>query len=90
MITTIIDVTPGMAVEWLRENAANRVLTESRVDILAESMRNGSWELRRPGITIGREGDLCDGQHRLSAIVKTGLTVRMYVATGACRWTRKK
>jgi hypothetical protein len=45
-------------------------------------MKNGAFELTHQGIAFYEDGCLADGQHRLSAIVKSGVTVQMMVARG--------
>ncbi len=42
-------------------------------------MREGHWDTTHQGIAIASDGTLVDGQHRLLAIVESGVTVRMNV-----------
>lgn len=49
----------------------------------ADDMLNGRWQSENPApIVISDTGKLLDGQHRLHAIVMSGVTTQMYVATG--------
>lgn len=52
------------------------------IDRLAAKMIAGTFE-PTPGIIIGTTGRLHDGQHRLLAIMRTGLTVQLEIT----RWT---
>lgn len=62
-------VTPEMAKEWLSHNPENRTLSQARVKELAGDMLAGRWNSdNRHGVMIDTEGNLVDGQHRLSAI----------------------
>jgi hypothetical protein len=76
---TLERITPPMAERYLQEKAANRPLSGTRVEQYASSMRNGEWRLTHQGIAFDEQGRLCDGQHRLAAIVRSGVAVRMYV-----------
>jgi hypothetical protein len=88
MITRVVDVTPVMAADWLKNNRHNTEIDPAVVECLAEIMRNNLWDVRYPGIAIGRDGRLINGQHRLSAVVLTGMTVPMYVTFGYSVWVR--
>ena len=45
-------------------------------------MRAGRWRLTHQGVAVGADGNLYDGQHRLSAITRAGVAVRMLVVRG--------
>lgn len=78
----VIDVTPEQAKKWLANNTQNRALNRKRVAALATEMREGRWKLTHQGIAFGPTGVLLDGQHRLAAIVASGVAVKMLVTTG--------
>ena len=48
-------------------------------------MLSGDWSLTHQGIAFYDDGSLADGQHRLNAIVSSGVTVKMQVAYGVPR-----
>lgn len=74
------DVTPQQAEEWLAKNAEfQRKLRDSVVDKYARDMINGQWQLTHQGIAFDAKGRLIDGQHRLAAIAKAGVPVKMLV-----------
>lgn len=75
-------VTPAMAAKWLENNAVNRTLSSARVDNLAKTMESGGWELNGKTIVISDTGRLMDGQHRLSAVVKSNTPQKMTVIRG--------
>ena len=75
-----VSVTPEMAARWLADNPHNRPIRKERVDELCEKIRSGKWKLNPP-IEVFDTGRLWNGQHRLSAIVKTGRSVKMKVRT---------
>lgn len=75
-------VTPAIAEEWLKGNTGNRKLMGSKVESLASIITSGLWQVTHQGIAFGEGGTLYDGQHRLSAIVKSGISVRVAVTRG--------
>ena len=81
----IIDITPAMATEWLERNPDNRPITDSKVSQYSHDMKNGKWDMNGETIKIAIDGTLLDGQHRLWAIFKTGVTVPIMVVTNLPR-----
>lgn len=82
-LCTIVHVTPDIAKEYLRRNVGNRPLNERFVDYYAEQMKKGLWELTNDAITFDSDGALINGQHRLSAIVKSGIPCDFIILKGA-------
>lgn len=72
---------PAEASLFLQGNTANRSLKKSLVLFFEEQIKRGEWQLTHQGIAISKTGRLLDGQHRLQAIVNTGLPVEMLVTT---------
>ena len=70
------EVTPAMAKEWLDTRYDNeRPLRPTHVDRLARDMVNGNWHFDGTPIRFDKEtGQLIDGQHRLTALVKSNTT----------------
>ena len=82
MVSAVMTVTPEMARDWLKLNLPNnRAIQMSRVDAYVRSIRNGEWQLTPEGIMFDSDGNLMDGQHRLSAIAQAGKPVKMVVWT---------
>ena len=76
-------IAPDLALEWLEQtNTNNRKLSQKHVDRLARDMTEGKWVLTHSGIAFGPDGTLLDGQHRLWAIVESGISVEMFVWRG--------
>lgn len=82
MKTEICNVSPAMAVEWLRLNTVNRKLRRSHVESIISDLRSGGWKLTHQGIAFSEDGGLLDGQHRLTAIAESGISARMMVTRG--------
>ena len=76
----IIDLTPEMAEDWLTHcNTHNRRLIDAHVELLAQEMKAGRWQLTHQGVAFSPQRVLLDGQHRLWAVVLSGVTVPMRV-----------
>lgn len=82
MKAEIVNVTPQLAAEFLEKNANNRSLSNAVVEHYAMQMRSGKWIANGETIKFGSNGELVDGQHRLQAIIQSGVTVTMVVVTG--------
>lgn len=66
-------ITPEMAKRYLEQNVKNRKVRDAVVTRLGRELRNGEWRFTHQGIAFGKGGGLIDGQHRLRAIVNTGV-----------------
>lgn len=75
MKTIIMDITPSDAENMLIKNPMNRNLNKRVVDLYVEEMKSGRWFSNGVPIFIDNEGNLKDGQHRLTAIKKSGVTM---------------
>lgn len=73
-------ITPEIAKELLATNTRNRSVSSSRVRGFARDMSRGRWKLTHQSIAIGADGVLLDGQHRLLAVLESGVSVPMVVA----------
>lgn len=78
-----IEITPEMANEMLQYNTCNRSLSKNTVSKYANMMRQGEWYLSHQAIAFaeGEKGNLIlvDGQHRLAAVIQSGITVKFSV-----------
>jgi len=82
METKIIKVTPTIAESWLIKNINNRKVSENIVRDYVQEMLAGNWKTNGESIKFDRKGNLIDGQHRLTAIVKSRVTVDCVIVTG--------
>jgi hypothetical protein len=80
MQPTIEIITPEVAVTYLNQIHRNqRRVSQHRVDALAEDMTTGNWFDSNDGIAFDENGFLINGQHRLLAIVKSGIAQQFIV-----------
>lgn len=83
MQISVETITPEKAQEILDKNIKiNRKVRSHSVEVYAQMMKQGNWQLTHQGIAISDNGELLDGQHRLMAIIKSGVTLEMMVARG--------
>lgn len=80
--STIETITPSMARKMLEKNTMNRPVNNDNLDALAKEMVRKNFYLTGESIKIAKDGTLLDGQHRLMAIVKSGLAVKMFIIRG--------
>ena len=83
LISRVETITPVLAEEYLRHNKKNRQLRKNLVSYYAKQMKDGQWMLNGEGIIFNEEGILVDGQHRLAAVVESGVNVEMLVVRNA-------
>jgi hypothetical protein len=82
MQIVLTEVTPKLAAEMLQHNATNRRIRSSHVNALADVMKAGQFQTTHQGVALNERGEVVDGQHRLLAVVKSGVAVTMPVAHG--------
>ncbi len=90
-------VTPAMAGKWMDEHCRRvgegkfrqRPLSMTLVLRYAQLMRDGLWILTPDGLVFDEHGNLCQGQHRLEAVRRSGCSIPFMVSTGWPRETIK-
>jgi len=79
----ITKITPELASKWLEANFKNnRQIRQARVDAYASDMAAGNWTFTGEAVKFSIDGSLIDGQHRLSAIVASGKSIKMLIVKG--------
>jgi hypothetical protein len=68
-------ITPSGAAVLLEANGRNRNMRMHHVAQLADAMKRGEWEVNGETIKIALDGTLIDGQHRLQAVVESGVSI---------------
>lgn len=83
---SIETITPALAADWLKSNAEyNRKERPKWVQELAASIKDGRWVINGESIIFDEDGFLIDGQHRLSAVVESGIPIRSVVVRDVSR-----
>lgn len=82
MDTRIETIDKDKASEYLSHNMVNRKLSQGRVSQYADSLARGDWQLNGESIKFNDKGEMIDGQHRLNAIIKSGVPMLTVVVYG--------
>lgn len=77
-----VQLTPKMANKLLASNTHNRKVVQAKVNLWAEAMKRGEWRMNGEAIKIAADGTILDGQHRLYAVVQSGVTIPILIITG--------
>lgn len=81
-ITRTILISPDMASRMLEKNNRNRTMSAAVVDRYRRDMEAGRWLFAGDPIRFDDAGTLIDGQHRLLAVVRAGVTLPFLVIEG--------
>ena len=79
-------ITPETAAIMLKSSAGNPrydkqdKVNERTVEKYASDMKAGRWQLSPEPIAFNESGELVNGHHRLSAVIRSGCTVELCVA----------
>lgn len=76
-------VTPEMAKSWLELNVANRNPSRTHISLYARDMALGRWQYNHQAVIFGKNNVLLDGQNRLMACVKSGVSIETDVVWDA-------
>lgn len=79
----IVEFTPEFSSELMKLNTRNRRLNPHSVDFAVESQTVGPHYLVGDAVVVSKTGVLLNGQHRLAAVIKSGMTVKMLLLSGA-------
>jgi hypothetical protein len=75
-------ITPAVAKAWLTRNVVNRPVCKRNLAKFKWALRNGAFQCTPQGLAFNLRGELVDGQHRLRAVVDTGIAAPMRVTFG--------
>lgn len=79
-------IAPATASDYLRRNfEGNRKRSVTRTKRYARVVGRGHWRVTHESIAFDEEGWLIDGQHRLAAIIESGVGVWLLVVRGVPR-----
>jgi hypothetical protein len=81
----VVRITPEVAAMLLLRNNArksNRPIDQGNLCKLLTDVQNDDFTYNGASFVLSTDGDILDGQHRLTAIVQTGVTLVAVIATG--------
>lgn len=76
---------PERAAYILEHNNHNRPVVRSNLARLCRDLKAGEWKLNGETIVLASDGELMTGQHRLKAVVLTGIPIKTFVVYGIDR-----
>jgi hypothetical protein len=76
---SIIRITPLYAAELLKTNNNIRPINKEHVQFLYKQMESGNWQFGNDAIVLDHNGNLVNGQHRLTALVQYGKPLEFLV-----------
>ncbi len=82
MKTEVRVITPKIAREMLKQNPNNRSVNKRHIKFLADQMKNNQWLFDAQPIRLTNSGSLLDGQHRLNAIIESGVSQEFLIVSG--------
>lgn len=84
----IATISPELAEHVLNKNDDNRPTVSNNVIKIANDIESGLWALNGETIIVSEEGLLNDGQHRMQAVILTGMSIETVLFFGAPRKSR--
>ena len=79
---TIEIITPDRARELLKMNTRNRPIVKANLTRLKSELESNRFKFNGDSIRISKSNVILDGQHRLLAVVSTGIPIKSVVITG--------
>ena len=76
---------PRVARDYMAMNTKNRNLNARHMKRLRSSMLAGEWWMNGETIIFGADGSLLNGQHRLTAVIESGVEIDVLVVRGIDR-----
>jgi hypothetical protein len=71
----MVEMDKSLAKSILARNTNNRSISKAHLAFLKSELLNENWKFNGNTIVLGKSGRLLDGQHRLTAIVETGISI---------------
>lgn len=75
-------ITPEIAQTYIDNQRTNRKIRQAHVSRLVDDMVNGRWQSMSDPIKFDDKNRLIDGQHRLSAVIKSKIPQKFIVLRG--------
>lgn len=82
IVAEVVTITPQHATTWLRANNNNRPVRRKHIGFLASEIINGNWQVNGQAIVISENEQVLDGQHRLMAVIESGMPIQSLVVYG--------
>ena len=74
---TVKLITPEIAAELITKGRKDNVMSRTKIDRYKDMMLSGKWRDGLGSSILLKKGVLLNGRHRLTAIVETGLSIKI-------------
>lgn len=79
----VVTLTPRLAKQWYDKlHPDQRKYRKGHLDGIIRDLKAGRWKLNGEPIVFDRNGRIVNGQHRLLAVIETGVTILVHVLWG--------
>lgn len=75
-------ITPEKSAEYLANNAHHRKVKQKKITSYVKDLQEGKWRMNGKTITFDANGRLLGGQHRLHAVIQSGVPLTTLVVRG--------
>ena len=75
-------ITPKLAAQYLAKSIGNRKMDANQLKKLIKVITEKKWLVQPSGVSFDYNGVLIDGHTRLTAIIQSGIAVKMLVQYG--------
>jgi len=82
VIYQIMVITPEIAKQYLQRNTHNRKIQKAKVEHFVKLLLDGLWTVSNDNIAFDVNGVLVNGQHRLQAVIDSGISITQLVMFG--------
>lgn len=86
----LVLITPEIATKMLEKNTNNRTMSGGAMNKIRHDIERNAFVETHQAVGVAPSGELVDGQHRLRAVVESGIPVEMYVAQYATEESANK
>jgi hypothetical protein len=88
VLTDVVNLTPELASELLKNNDRNRSVRQTKVQQYATDIVAGRWVFNGEPLIVSKNGLLNDGQHRAYAVIDSNSPISTLIVFGVDRDSR--
>jgi hypothetical protein len=78
----VVTIGPAAAAALMSRNEGNRRIRPQNLNKIITDLNNGDYSFNGSSVVLSTEGLLLDAQHRLLAVIETGVPIKTVIVTG--------
>lgn len=78
----VVTIGPAAAAALMSRNRGNRKIRPQNLNKIITDLNNGDYSFNGSSVVVSTEGLLLDAQHRLLAVIETGVSIKTVIVTG--------